>query len=107
MWLQILVGLASVATAILTSLQTFLGYGERAEKHRLAGAKYGALGRKLETLRASPDGAPMESMDRVREQLDALAIESPNNPLPLYRKAGSGSLESPGAPPKHVLETDR
>lgn len=42
LWLQIIVGLASLAAALLTSLQTFLGYSERAEKHRLAGAKYGS-----------------------------------------------------------------
>nr|MDQ5828128.1 SLATT domain-containing protein [Chloroflexota bacterium] len=49
-WLQVLVGLASVLAAVLASLQTFLGYAERAEKHRVAGAKYGALGRELEAL---------------------------------------------------------
>jgi hypothetical protein len=32
LWLQIAVGLASVAAALLASLQTFLGYSERAEK---------------------------------------------------------------------------
>jgi hypothetical protein len=95
--LQILVGLASVVAAILSSLQTFLGYSERAEKHRLAGAKYGALGRELETLRALPDGASNERMDRVRERLDVLAVESPNNPQSIYLKAGSKSLETPGA----------
>ena len=65
-WLQILIGLASVAAAILSSLQTFLGYSERAEKHRLAGAKYGALGRELESLRENSDGVSNEQMDRVR-----------------------------------------
>jgi len=54
-WLQIAVGLASVAAALLASLQTFLGYSERAEKHRIAGAKYGALGRELEQLCASDE----------------------------------------------------
>src|SRR6185369_2622736 len=52
-WLQIAIGLASVLAAVLAGLQTFLGYTERAEKHRIAGAKYGALGRELEILRAS------------------------------------------------------
>jgi conflict system pore-forming effector with SLATT domain len=48
LWLQIAVGLSSVAAALLASLQTFMGYTERAEKHRMAGARYGALGRELE-----------------------------------------------------------
>jgi hypothetical protein len=45
---QILVGLCSLTATVLASLQTFLGHSERAEKHRVAGAKYGALCRELE-----------------------------------------------------------
>ena len=93
LWLQISVGLASVVAALLASLQTFLGYSERAEKHRVAGAKYGALGRELEQLRASTSTPTPEAISEVRKRLDDLAIESPNNPLSIYRKAGSGSLE--------------
>lgn len=92
-WLQITVGLASVAAALFASLQTFLGYSERAEKHRIAGAKYGALGRELEQLRASDTPPSAEIISKVRKSLDDLAVESPNNPLPIYRKAGSSSLE--------------
>jgi hypothetical protein len=93
LWLQITVGLASVAAALLASLQTFLGYSERAEKHRIAGAKYGALGRELEQLRASDSPLSDDLISKIRKSLDDLAVESPNNPLPIYRKAGSASLE--------------
>jgi hypothetical protein len=91
-WVQIAVGLASVAAAVLAGLQTFLGYAERAEKHRLAGTKYGALGRELEQLRASGvyDG---DQISEVRQRLDNLATESPNNPLSIYREAGATGLE--------------
>jgi hypothetical protein len=92
------VGLASVAAALLTSLQTFLGYSERAEKHRLAGAKYGALGRELESLRSIANGASEEAMTKVRERLDALAVESPSTPQKIYYKAGAGTLYAPGSP---------
>lgn len=91
-WLQIIVGLASVAAAILTSLQTFLGYTERAEKHRIAGAKYGAIGRELEILRTLPD-VSLEDVHDIRQRLDSLAEESPNNPLSIYNKAGANKLE--------------
>src|SRR5215475_3201906 len=87
--LQIAVGLASVAAALLASLQTFLGYSDRAEKLRVAGAKYGALGRELEQLRASSITPTPEAISEVRKRLDDLAMGSPNNPLPIYRKAGS------------------
>ena len=93
LWLQITVGLASVAAALLASLQTFLGYAERAEKHRIAGAKFGALGRELEQIRADDANPSTEQMAEVRKRLDDLAVESPNNPLAIYRKAGGSSLE--------------
>lgn len=93
LWLQITVGLASVAAALFASLQTFLGYSERAEKHRIAGAKYGALGRELEQLRALGTTPLQEAMSEVRKRLDDLAVESPSNTLRIYRKAGSTGLE--------------
>jgi hypothetical protein len=90
--MQICVGLASVLAALLTSLQTFLGYSERAEKHRLAGAKFGALGRELEMLRATGNVSP-EAIDSIRKRLDTLALESPNNAVAIYNKAGGKALE--------------
>ena len=92
LWLQIIVGLASVAAALLTSLQTFLGYNERAEKHRIAGAKYGALGRELEVLR-SLETVDINIINDLKKRLDDLAQESPNNPKTIYYKAGAGKLE--------------
>ena len=40
-WARILVGVTSFAAAVLTSLQTFLKFDERASKHRSAAAEYG------------------------------------------------------------------
>ncbi|WP_422006840.1 SLATT domain-containing protein [Roseivirga pacifica] len=90
--IQILVGFASVSAALLTSLQTFLGYSERAEKHRIAGAKYGALGRELELVR-SFDSIDKSVIEDIKKRLDDLAQESPNNPKRIYYKAGAGELE--------------
>ena len=86
-WLQIVVGLLSVGAAVLASLQTFLGYSERAERHRVAAAKYGALGRELETFLESPQHTTDETIAELRKRLDAMALESVNPPIPLYRKA--------------------
>lgn len=93
-YLQIAVGIASVAAAVLASLQTFMGYSEKAEKHRLAGAKYGALGRHLEIMRTQLDSIENEELIKVREKLDALAVESPNNLLSIYKNAGAEELEN-------------
>jgi hypothetical protein len=94
-WLQIAVGLASVTAALLASLQTFMGYSERAEKHRMAGARYGALGRELEQMRASRTEFAKETIAEVRKRLDDLALEAPNNPQAIYMKAGAEALEHP------------
>src|SRR5512144_2238777 len=67
-WLQISVGLASVVAAVLASLQTFLGYSERAEKHRVAVAKFGALGRELEALLASQTEPTDDAVAEVRKR---------------------------------------
>ena len=87
------VGLASVLAAVLASLQTFLGYSERAEKHRVAGAKYGAIGRELEVMLRSQGEAPSEPIARLIDRLNSLALESPNNPQRIYNTAGGAQLE--------------
>lgn len=92
-WIQILVGLASVAAALLSGLQTFLGDAERSEEHRAAAAKYGALGRELECFLSQGAKVTEESLKVLREALNELAIESPNIPLKTYRKAGATKLE--------------
>ena len=92
LWLQILVGLASVAAAVLTSLQTFLGYSERSEKHRIAVAKYGSLGRELEFLK-SLEFVEQDKIISIKSRLDELAVESPNNPKKIYYSVGAADLE--------------
>jgi hypothetical protein len=52
--IKIAVGVASVTAAILTALQTFLSYAERAEKHRVVGVRYGAMRREIEKKLAFP-----------------------------------------------------
>jgi len=92
-WMKICLGLASVSAALLASLQTFLGDSERAEKHRIAGAKYGSLGRELEYILTIENGIAETRINELRARLDDLAIESPNNPLNIYRKAGAKSIK--------------
>ena len=77
---KIVVGLFSVAAAVLASLQTFLRYSELAQKHKAAAIKYGALRRELEEALATysaehPFGAGF--MASIRERWDALDDESP------------------------------
>lgn len=79
--LRIVVGLVSVTAAVSAALQTFLKYAERAEKHRAAGARYGAVRRKLEAVFAGDaDARNGHYLAAIREELDRLAEDSPNVP---------------------------
>ncbi|WP_345816420.1 SLATT domain-containing protein [Paraburkholderia sp. PREW-6R] len=79
--LRIFVGLVSVTAAVSSALQTFLKYAQRAEKHRSAGARYGAVRRRLEAVFAGdPDARDGHYLSAIREELDRLAEDSPNVP---------------------------
>jgi len=81
MWVQILAGFGCVVAAVLSGLQTFLGLQDRAEKHRLASAKYSAIGRHLEQLLADHELRADAPLAEIRQRLDGLDLESPNVPL--------------------------
>lgn len=46
--IRIVIGLLSVSAAVMSALQTFLGYPELAEKHKTSASFYGELRRDLE-----------------------------------------------------------
>lgn len=75
---KLIVGVLSVLAAILSSLQTFFKFAERAEKHKTFGARFGAIRRELEVLHAS-GAAHLEPhyIGTLRERLDRLAEEAP------------------------------
>ncbi|TAK96952.1 MAG: DUF4231 domain-containing protein [Aquabacterium sp.] len=47
-WLKIVIGLLSVASAVLAALQTFMGYAEKSSEYKAAAIRYGKLRRELE-----------------------------------------------------------
>jgi hypothetical protein len=86
--MRILIGLTSLCAALLASLQTFLRYSERAELHRRAGARYGAVRRRLEAIHAcDPFMHDLRDIDIVRDELDFIAQNAPHVP----RRMMSGS----------------
>jgi hypothetical protein len=83
--LRIFVGLVSVTAAVSAALQTFLRYAERAEKHRAAGARYGAVRRRLEaTFAGDADARDGHYLTAIRDELDRLAEDSPNVPPRIF-----------------------
>ncbi len=87
---QVAVGSISVLAAVLAGLQTFLRFGERAEKHRSSGALYGSVRRRIEVIRViSPEqrGSALEWLSGTRETLDSLAASAPDVPRRVWQQA--------------------
>jgi hypothetical protein len=88
LWIKIVIGLINVSVAVLGSLQTFFGYAERVEKHRLAGAKYGSIARELEQAIVTGNiEDEKEFLDKLRERMDTLSQEAPQIPYEIWRRA--------------------
>jgi hypothetical protein len=91
-WVTIAVGFGSIFSAILASLQTFLGYAERSEQHRSAGVEYKAVIRALEVRRALCSSMSCAEnveyrtwLDEMRARLDELERKTPIVPYRIDR----------------------
>jgi Protein of unknown function (DUF4231) len=91
--IKIAVGLTSVIAAVLSGLQTFLRYSERAERHRVTATKYSAARRKIEQVLIYPDRVTYDVVNEIRTLIDTLAGDAPNLSLRLWsrsvRRAGN------------------
>jgi hypothetical protein len=86
--LQVLAGLLSMAAAVLSSLHTFLNYGELAERHRNVAVKYGNLRREIEQLLCFMDAQTDldATMKDIRTRWDAIDLEAPDIPQKIHDK---------------------
>ncbi len=87
--ITIVVGLFSVAAAVLASLQTFLKYSELAERHKLAGARFADLKHKIELIAVfrPPDADALRSLlAEVEEEWERVREESPNIPARIWNR---------------------
>jgi len=66
---KVLVALVSVLGAMLAGLQTLLRLEERAEKHRHAGSRYGALHREIGALTISSSAVKAQNYKRLLKKL--------------------------------------
>lgn len=86
---------------VLAALQTFLGYGQRAEKFRTTAAKYGSLRREIEqgsSLSLSTRREAEKLMDRLRSDLDTLAREAPEAPAIVWQWTRYTKKNDTGSP---------
>jgi hypothetical protein len=87
----IVVGLISILAAVLASLQTFLGLSDRAETHRVIGARYSAVRRQLESMKTFPPAMAeaKSQLNEIRAKMDELAEEAPEVPAHIKRRVDS------------------
>lgn len=83
---QIVVGLLSVTAAVLSGLQTFLGFAELGEKHRTAGARYAHLKQKLELLECYVGDDVQEKLNEIENSWAKLREDSPNLPQSVWKR---------------------
>ncbi|NJL46670.1 MAG: DUF4231 domain-containing protein [Leptolyngbyaceae cyanobacterium SM2_5_2] len=84
---QILIGLVSVVAATLASLQTFFRFSEKAEKHRAAASKYGALRREIEEIMVLRSQADLkDAIPSLRSKVDRLSEEAPHIPHRIWAR---------------------
>lgn len=77
LYAKMIAGLCSLSATVLSSLQTFFRFSERSERHRIFGAKFGAVRRELEVLHIQTQIRSAE-LNAVRVKLDRLAEEAPD-----------------------------
>ena len=85
--LKIVVGLVSIISAVLASLQTFYNFASGAESHRVAGVKYKIIIRELEQVLTQPlEQLPDKPhyLNDLRKRLDDLELEAPVVPEAIY-----------------------
>jgi hypothetical protein len=82
-YFRILVGGISVTAAVLASLQTFLRFAERAERHRVAADRWSAIRREIAQMLAlhptylASRGDPQKYLDGLRRRMDQVAGQAP------------------------------
>ncbi len=88
---KLLVGLLSMAAAVLTALQTFLRYDETARNHQKADVGYGEVRQSIEHRLAFPlsESGLEDFCGLVREKIEKLNQESPLIDEKIWEKAKS------------------
>jgi len=80
--MRIFVGSVSVLAAVLASLQTFLRFQERAEKHRVSAELWAAIRREIDQMLAlhpeylAERSDPKKYLDDLRRRMDEVSAQS-------------------------------
>ncbi len=99
-WARGIAIILSLAVTVFASLQTFLRYSERAEKHKKAATEFGKLRRELEQIIAViPDGSTVaeNDMKSVRLKWGELSTHAPSIPNKVYSRMFLKVWHRPGS----------
>jgi len=100
-WAKIGVGVIGVLAAIFASAQTFLGYAQRSERHRVGAVHYETLRRDMAqelALRHATSEVQAE-LNSVRSRMERYAKESPPIPERTWRRLCAEFDIDPVPPP--------
>ena len=89
LWIKIAMGLISITSAVLASLQTFFNHASQSEVHRVTGVKYKIIIRELEQILTQPAKQLQENSDflnDLRKRLDELELDAPVVPDSIYKR---------------------
>lgn len=97
---RLLIGIVSVAAAVLAALQTFLRFAERAERHVMAADWYSAVRRGIAEALALPPPTrqpPTAYLPGVRKEMSKIGQQAPEIGAPLWAKvaAAHGVQDAP------------
>ncbi len=86
---KITIGMVSMLASVLAALHTFLGYAQRAEKHRLTATGYASIRRELELLKTFPIADSNElskKLETIKLRMDHLTESSESVPHRIWKK---------------------
>jgi hypothetical protein len=82
---KVAAGTVSIVAAILASMQTFFGFGERSDRHRIAATRYASTRRSIELALTSHDAA---SVPFIKGEMDRTGAASPQIDKGKWEEAG-------------------
>ena len=88
--IQIFIGMISVLAGILTGLQTFLNFSERASKHHSAASEYEAVKRQIAEILAIQSVHSediLQQISQIRERMDGAGKNAPSIPSKIWNIA--------------------
>jgi hypothetical protein len=83
---KILTGCVSLAAAVLSGIQTFLRFSDRAERHRRSGKQYASIRRQIEHCLCAGNSIGAEEVKAIRARYDAVAAQAPYIPNQVWRQ---------------------